>query len=144
MPALTGGRRLLALPNRNATARGGGGRTDPETGFLCSFPWGSRRPTSSNLQPPGPPPFISSFIPACLSGVGLKGDAHRKRHLNQDYPKPGNKREGEYGCCLDLFVSRYTSEIAKIAELLLLRKTLAKLRIAPLRFIGCHSRRAAL
>ena len=39
-------------------------------------------------------------------------DAHRKRHLNQDYPKPGNKRKGAYGCCLDLFVSRYTSEIA--------------------------------
>ena len=25
------------------------------------------------LLPPGPPPFISSFIPACLFGVGLKG-----------------------------------------------------------------------
>ena len=25
------------------------------------------------LLPPGPPPFIFSFIPACLCGVGLKG-----------------------------------------------------------------------
>ena len=41
--------------------------------FLCSSLWGSRRPTSSNLLPPGPPPFIFSPIPACLFGVGLKG-----------------------------------------------------------------------
>ena len=42
-------------------------------------------------------------------------DAHRKRHLNQDYLTPGNKREGAYGCCLDLIASQNTSEIAKIA-----------------------------
>ena len=29
-------------------------------------------------------------------------DAHRKRHLNQDYLTPSNKGEGAYGCCLDL------------------------------------------
>ena len=39
-------------------------------------------------------------------------DAHRKRHLNQDYLTPGNKREGAYGCCLDLIASQNTSEIA--------------------------------
>ena len=58
--------------------RGGGGRQEVGLFFgnrhlLCSFLCGSRRPTSSNLLPPGPPPFISSFIPACLFGVGLKG-----------------------------------------------------------------------
>ena len=40
-------------------------------------------------------------------------DAHRKRHLNQDYLTPGNKREGAYGCCLDLIASQNTSEIEK-------------------------------
>ena len=39
-------------------------------------------------------------------------DAHRKRHLNQDYLTPGNKREGAYECCLDLIASQNTSEIA--------------------------------
>ena len=29
-------------------------------------------------------------------------DAHRKRHPNQNYLTCGNKREGAYGCCLDL------------------------------------------
>ena len=43
-------------------------------------------------------------------------DAHRKRHLNQDYLTPGNKREGAYGCCLDLIASQNTSEIAKVVE----------------------------
>ena len=76
----------------------------------------SRRPTSSlNLLPPGPPPFISSFIPACLFGVGLKGAGWTR--TENDIPtrttqSRANKRKGAYGCCLDLFVSRYTSEIA--------------------------------
>ena len=57
---------------------GGGVRQEVDLFFgdrhlLCSFLWGSRRPTSSNLLPPGPPPFIFSPIPACLFGVGLKG-----------------------------------------------------------------------
>ena len=41
-------------------------------------------------------------------------DAHRKRHLDQDYLTPGNKREGAYGCCLDLIASQNTSKIAKL------------------------------
>ena len=50
-------------------------------------------------------------------------DAHRKRHLNQDYLTPGNKREGAYGCCLDLIASQNTSEIAKLqARSLALKK----------------------
>ena len=57
-----------------------------------------------SLLPPGPPPFISSFIPASVwrgtEGGGV--DAHRKRHLDQDYLTPSNKGEGAYGCCLDL------------------------------------------
>ena len=40
---------------------------------------GSRRPTSSNPLPPGPPPFIFSFIQACLFGVGLKGAGWKKK-----------------------------------------------------------------
>ena len=39
--------------------------------FVLSF-LGSRRPTWYLLAP-GPPPFIFSFIPAYLFGVGLKG-----------------------------------------------------------------------
>ena len=78
-------RLLSGCPNprkkRNATAIAsawGGGAPGRRPLFgdrrlLCSFPWGSRRPTSSNLLPPGPPLFIFGFIPACLSGVGLKG-----------------------------------------------------------------------
>jgi hypothetical protein len=44
-------------------------------------------------------------------------DAHRKRHLNQNYLTPGNKREGAYGCRLDLIASQNTSEIAKLPPL---------------------------
>ena len=29
-------------------------------------------------------------------------DAHRERDHKEDYPTCGNKREGAYGCCLDL------------------------------------------
>ena len=43
-------------------------------------------------------------------------DAHRKRHLDQDYLTPGNKREGAYGCCLDLIASQNTSEISKLGQ----------------------------
>ena len=43
-------------------------------------------------------------------------DAHRKRHLNQDYLTPGNKREGAYGCCLDLIASQNTSEITNYSD----------------------------
>ena len=63
------------------------------------------RPPALHLQP-----YSSVSVWRGTEGGGV--DAHRKRHLNQDYPKPGNKRKGAYGCCLDLFVSRYTSEIA--------------------------------
>ena len=70
--------------NHNATANasawvvGVGVRQEVDLFFgdrhlLCSSLWGSRRPTSSNLLPPGPPLFIFGFIPACLPGVGLKG-----------------------------------------------------------------------
>ena len=31
-------------------------------------------------------------------GIAGGGDAHRKRHLNQDYPKSGDKRKGACGC----------------------------------------------
>ena len=41
-------------------------------------------------------------------------DAHRKRHLDQNYLTWCNKRKGAYGCCLDLIASQNTSEIAKL------------------------------
>ena len=43
-------------------------------------------------------------------------DTHRKRDLIQDYLKPGNKRKGTYGCCLDLIASQNTSEIVKFRK----------------------------
>ena len=66
------------------------------------------RPHALHLQS-----YSSASVWRGTEGGGV--DAHRKRHLIQDYPKPGNKRKGAYGCCLDLFVSRYTSEIANSA-----------------------------
>ena len=62
--------------HRNATVKRlslGGVQNCPGNGLYVLSCRGSRRPTSSNLLPPGPPPFIFSFIPACLFGVGLKG-----------------------------------------------------------------------
>ena len=75
--------------------------------LLCSSFWGSRRPTSSNLLAPGPPPFISSFIPACLFGVGLKGAGWTRTENDistrtSSTQSRANKRRGAYGCCLDL------------------------------------------
>ena len=39
-------------------------------------------------------------------------DTHRERHLEEYILTPGNKRQGAYGCFLDLTASRYTSEIS--------------------------------
>ena len=69
------------------------------------------------LLPPGPPAIHLQFYPSVSVWCGTEGggvDAHRKRHLNQDYLAPGNKREGAYGCCLDLIASQNTSKIAKL------------------------------
>ena len=41
-------------------------------------------------------------------------DAHRKRYLKEYILTSGDKREGAYGCCLDLIVSQNTSKIAKL------------------------------
>ena len=65
------------------------------------------RPPALHLQP-----YSSVSVWRGTEGGGV--DAHRKRHLNQDYLTPGNKREGAYGCCLDLIASQNTSEIAKL------------------------------
>ena len=80
---LKGLHQLPVIPQPTATpppppAPGGGGALGSRLLFgdrhlSRSSNKGSRRPTSSNLLPPGPPPFIFGFIPACLSGVGLKG-----------------------------------------------------------------------
>ena len=67
------------------------------------------RPPALHLQP-----YSSVSVWRGTEGGGV--DAHRKRHLNQDYLTPGNKREGAYGCCLDLIASQNTSEIAKLQE----------------------------
>ena len=56
--------------------------------------------------------FYSS-VPVWRGTEGGEVDAHRKRHLEEDYLTPGNKREGAYGCCLDLIASQNTSQIAK-------------------------------
>ena len=69
------------------------------------------KPTTSR-----PPALHLRFYSSVSVWRGTEGggvDAHRKRHLNQDYLTPGNKREGAYGCCLDLIASQNTSEIAK-------------------------------
>ena len=63
------------------------------------------RPPALHLQP-----YSSVSVWRGTEGGGV--DAHRKRHLNQDYLTPSNKREGAYGCCLDLIASQNTSEIA--------------------------------
>ena len=82
--------------NRNAPANAsawGGGGARKSTSFWgpkclsCSFLWGSRRPTSSNLLPPGPPLFIFSPIPACLFGVGLKGAGWTRTENDMKLPK---------------------------------------------------------
>ena len=73
------------------------------------------KPTTSR-----PPALHLRFYSSVSVWRGTEGggvDAHRKRHLNQDYLTPSNKGEGAYGCCLDL-----------------LRKTLAKFRV---RFACC-------
>ena len=41
-------------------------------------------------------------------------DAHRERDHKEDILACGNKREGAYGCCLDLIASQNTSESAKL------------------------------
>ena len=43
-------------------------------------------------------------------------DTHIERHLEEFILTPGNKREGAYGCCLDLIASQNTSEIAKFSH----------------------------
>ena len=53
------------------------------------------RPPALHLQP-----YSSVSVWRGTEGGGV--DAHRKRHLNQDYLTCGNKRKGAYGCCLDL------------------------------------------
>ena len=83
MPALTGGRRLLALLNRNTTTTAcawRGGCVREQTSFWRPAPLAPLQPGIEDandfcpsLLPPGPPPFIFSPIPACLFGVGLKG-----------------------------------------------------------------------
>ena len=69
--------------NRNATANAsawGGGRARTPTSFWGPAPLAPLQPgiedandLCPSLLPPGPPLFIFGFIPACLSGVGLKG-----------------------------------------------------------------------
>ena len=125
-------RRLLALTNRQTAtplptpAPGGGGAPGSRPLFwgptpLVLFSLGIEKtdkfkPTSSRPRALHLQSYSSVSVWRGTEGGGV--DAHRKRHLNQDYPKPGNKRKGAYGCCLDLFVSRCTSEI----ENCLLRK----------------------
>jgi len=69
---------------RNATATAcawGGGRARRPTSLLgTEMPGVPSQPgiedandLCPSLLPPGPPLFIFGFIPACLSGVGLKG-----------------------------------------------------------------------
>ena len=41
-------------------------------------------------------------------------DAHKERDHKEYILTCGNKREGAYGCCLDLIASHNTSEIAKL------------------------------
>ena len=53
------------------------------------------RPPALHLQS-----YSSVSVWRGTEGGGV--DAHRKRHLNQDYLTCGNKRKGAYGCCLDL------------------------------------------
>ena len=61
---------------------------------------GKFKPTTSR-----PPALHLRFYSSVSVWRGTEGggvDAHRKRHLNQDYLTPSNKGEGAYGCCLDL------------------------------------------
>ena len=127
MPALTGvasPSRTPQPPNRNATANAnawGGGRARTPASFWGPAPLvllslgiektDKFKPTTSRPHALHLQSYSSVSVWRGTEGGGV--DAHRKRHLNQDYPKPGNKRKGAYGCCLDLFVSRYTSEIAE-------------------------------
>ena len=53
------------------------------------------RPPALHLQP-----YSSVSVWRGTEGGGV--DAHRKRHLEEDYLTCGNKRKGAYGCCLDL------------------------------------------
>ena len=113
MPALTGvasPSRTPQPPNRNATtaacAWGGGGARRPTSllgtempGVLFSlgiektdkFKPTTSRPHALHLQ-------SYSSVPVWRGTEGGGVDAHRKRHLNQDYLTPGNKREGAYEC----------------------------------------------
>ena len=52
-----------------------------------------------------PPALHLRFYSSVSVWRGTEGggvDAHRNRHLNQDYLTLSNKGEGAYGCCLDL------------------------------------------
>ena len=76
-------RRLLVLPNRNSTTNAcawRGGCVREQTSLWRPAPLALLQPGIEDandlcpgLLPPGPPLFIFGFIPACLSGVGLKG-----------------------------------------------------------------------
>ena len=98
---------------RNATANAsawGGGRARTPTSFWGPAPLAllslgiektdefkptTSRPPALHLQP-----YSSVSVWRGTEGGGV--DAHRKRHLNQDYLTPSNKKEGACGCCLDL------------------------------------------
>ena len=105
---------LLPPANRNATTAAcawGGGRARRSTSLLGTempgvlfslgiektdkFKPTTSRPPALHLQP-----YSSVSVWRGTEGGGV--DAHRKRHLNQDYLTCGNKRKGAYGCCLDL------------------------------------------
>ena len=116
---------LLPSANRNATTNAnarGGGCARKSTSFWGPTPLvllslgiektDKFKPTTSRPPALHLRPYFSVSVWRGTEGGGV--DAHRKRHLNQDYLTPGNKREGAYGCCLDLIASQNTSEIAKL------------------------------
>ena len=91
MPALTGGRRFLVLPNRNAIAKryslgGGSGLLRKRT--FCALILRSENandlcPTTSRAPALHLQPYSSVSVWRGTEGGGV--DAQRKRHLNQDY-----------------------------------------------------------
>ena len=88
----------------------GGGRARTPTSFwgpapLALFTLGIEEADKFKPTTSRPPALHLRFYSSVSVWRGTEGggvDAHRKRHLNQDYLTPSNKGEGAYGCCLDL------------------------------------------
>ena len=112
--------------NRNATTNAsarGGGRARRSTSLLGTempgvlFSLGIEKTDKFKPTTSRPHALHLQFYSSVSVWRGTEGggvDAHRNRHLEEDYLTPGKKREGAYECCLDLIALQNKSEIAKL------------------------------